>query len=82
MGGKPEGNETVFTPDVNRRILVAGRDLVVKGAEGVNVLVYDLSGRLVYSVVATSDDFRRTLPLEDGNYVVVCADKQVKVTLR
>ena len=29
----------------------------------------------------TMDDFRRTLPLEDGNYVVVCADKQVKVTL-
>lgn len=82
LGGKPEGNEEVFTPAVDRQILVAGRELVVKGAEGVNVLVYDLSGRLVYSVVATSDDFRRTLPLENGNYVVVCADKQVKVTLR
>lgn len=65
----------------NIEIYAYANELVVSGAENMNILVYNMLGQLVDSFVATSDLERRYLP--NGTYIVKVGDNNTeKIVIR
>ncbi len=74
----PEGNEGVIRGEMPE-LFLAGNKLTVKNAQGVLVSLYDLSGRLLYQIRPTSNDYSEELSLAEGTYIAVCAGARTKL---
>ena len=63
-------------------VYYADGNLIVKNCNGLNVSVYDITGKLITSFIAKDDVYTATVNLVEGIYIVKTLNQSVKIAVK